>query len=73
MSARERLLAELVCGLTSGDFQYEGDPEEEANGLIDNLLHEEAEKIRKMPYAYGCRQAADLIDPYTPLVDPHAK
>ena len=56
MSAREELFRRVV-----GSFV----DEERANKLIDDLLHEEAEKIRNtLSYAYGCLQAADLIDPY---------
>lgn len=55
MSAREFLFARLTGALI---------PEDRANKMIDDLLHEEAEKIRKLPYTYGVLQAADLIDPH---------
>ncbi|WP_371666006.1 hypothetical protein OG306_33300 [Streptomyces sp. NBC_01241] len=66
MSAREELYAALMKG-----GPHSPDRSEKASYLIDNLLHEEAEKIRRHAepksdrvYAMGAFVAADMIDPY---------
>lgn len=79
MSAREELFRELVKGLQDSLYIHE-DAEDTATKMIDDLLHEEAEKIREKwkseapmfpeedqfvsGYGSGLDDGADLIDPY---------
>ncbi|MEU0159004.1 hypothetical protein ABZ154_09215 [Streptomyces sp. NPDC006261] len=69
MGAREELYAALMKG-----GPHSPDRSEKASHLIDDLLHEEAEKIREDSksslvqqggkFQAGEVHAADLIDPY---------
>ncbi|MGC9439281.1 hypothetical protein [Streptomyces sp. WG5] len=57
MSAREELYRRVVSSFVN---------EEKANKLIDDLLHEAAEKLRRNGCGCRCeRTNADLIDPYS--------
>ncbi|MFD5069160.1 hypothetical protein ACFWNC_14695 [Streptomyces sp. NPDC058369] len=47
MSAREELKRTVLCGLADGGISYR-EADDAANKLIDDLLQEEAEKIRKL-------------------------
>ncbi|MFE8916854.1 hypothetical protein [Streptomyces globisporus] len=78
MSTREEILSHLTYSLNQ-EMVFSHEAESAAEKLIDNLLHEEAEKIRKKwaeeedifqedqfmdGYGSGLNDGADLIDPY---------
>lgn len=73
MGAREELLSAAVAGLKE-DFVFHHEAEYAAEKLIDDLLHEEAERIRGDSksslvqqggkFQSGELHAADLIDPH---------
>lgn len=77
MSAREELFLQLY-GSLKYEFIYQGDKgRDEANRLIDDLLHEEAEKIRKLSAEdYGHPKlsvAQDALERAVSLIDPYVK
>lgn len=71
MGAREELKSYLISALNQETI-YPHEAEEAAEKLINDLVHEEAEKIRNSPgWCQGewmdsrdREHAADLIDPY---------
>lgn len=73
MSTREEILSHLLFSLNQ-ERVFASDAQQDAEELINDLLHEEAEKIRedsKSPmvqqggkFQAGELHAADLMDPY---------